>query len=446
MKQRILIGVIITECHVDFQSEIMRGIISQAFRSNCDIAIISPLSNFYADSAHKDTEKSICDLILSQKFDGFLYDRNTFYGEKVHKYIDELLVLSDKPVMLLDSSDHKNFETTSADDCDAFEDITDHLIDVHGLKRIYCLTGPKKAFVAEERLKGYFNSMKKHGLYYDKSYYQYGDFWTESAKNLAEKIISGELERPEAVVCGNDVSAIQLTKSLMAHGIRIPEDIAVTGYDASDDGYRASPSITSYERPNFQLGAEAFRRLYRIITGKLAIKFPMKRALFVLEKAADAKRIVKCAAASKEKKASTADLNRAFFTTICSLISPTPITRIFLPTNLIITLIFFIKCLISEYALRKAISSLHKDNIPISSASGAEMKLKLFLQSQQLKKNAAAANISAPPKFFLISAPKKAIPRHFISRLFIITIISSGISPFLSEKIQWHSEVFTISG
>ena len=179
--------------------------------------------------------------------------------------------------MLLDSSDHKNFETTSADDCDAFEDITDHLIDVHGLKRIYCLTGPKKAFVAEERLKGYFNSMKKHGLYYDKSYYQYGDFWTESAKNLAEKIISGELERPEAVVCGNDVSAIQLTKSLMAHGIRIPEDIAVTGYDASDDGYRASPSITSYERPNFQLGAEAFRRLYRIITGKLCHKIPNEK-------------------------------------------------------------------------------------------------------------------------------------------------------------------------
>lgn len=277
MRQRILIGVIITECHVDFQSEIMRGIISQAFKSNCDIAVISPLSNFYIDSAHKDTEKSICDLILSEKFDGFLYDRNTFYGEMIHKYIDELLVLSDKPVMLLDSSDHKNFETTSADDCDAFEDITDHLIDVHGLKKIYCLTGPKNIYVSEERLKGYFNSMKKHGLYYDKSYYQYGDFWTESAKKLAEKIISGELERPDAVVCGNDVSAIQLTRSLMAHGIKIPEDIAVTGYDASDDGYSSSPSITSYARPNFQLGAEAFRRLYRIITGKICRKIPNEK-------------------------------------------------------------------------------------------------------------------------------------------------------------------------
>lgn len=277
MKRRILIGVIITECHVDFQSEIMRGIISQAFKSSCDIAVISPLHNFYADSAHKDTEKYICDLILSEKFDGFLYNRNTFYSDKIRKYIDELLMLSDKPVMLLDSSDHKNFESTSVDDCGAFEEITDHLIDVHGLKKIYCLTGPKNAYVSVDRLKGYFNSMKKHGLYYDKSFYYYGDFWTESAKKLAEKIVSGELERPEAVVCGNDASAIQLTKSLMANGIKVPEDIAVTGYDASDGAFSHSPSITSYARPNFQLGAEAFRRLYRIITGKICSKIPNEK-------------------------------------------------------------------------------------------------------------------------------------------------------------------------
>lgn len=289
MKRRILIGVIIAECHIDFQSEIMRGIISQAFKSNCDAAVISPLHTFYNNSPHKDTEKYIFDLILSEKFDGFLYDRNTFYGEKIHKYIDELLLLSNKPVMLLDSSDHKNFETTSADDCGAFEDITDHLIDVHGMKRIYCLTGPKNAYVSEERLKGYFNSMKKHGLYYDKSFYQYGDFWTEASKKLAEKIFSGELKRPDAVVCGNDYSAIQLIKSLMANGIKVPEDIAVTGYDASDDGYSFSPSVTSYARSNFQLGAEAFRRLYRIITGRICRKIPNQKGTIRIGKSCGCK-------------------------------------------------------------------------------------------------------------------------------------------------------------
>ncbi|MBQ6211975.1 MAG: diguanylate cyclase, partial [Ruminococcus sp.] len=102
MKKRLLIGVIVTECHIDFQEEILGGIISQAFRSKCDIAIIAPLYNFFSDSVHRSADKKIFDLILSEKFDGFLYDRNSFFGDGIRKYIDDQLKRSGKPVMLLD--------------------------------------------------------------------------------------------------------------------------------------------------------------------------------------------------------------------------------------------------------------------------------------------------------------------------------------------------------
>ena len=141
MNKRILIGVIMTECQVDFQKEILRGIISQAFKSSCDIAVLAPLHNFFMDTPHKQTEKKIYDLILSDRFDGFLYGRNTFYSEEIKTHIDNLLLRSGKPVMLMDSADHRSFETTSIDDCAAFEQITDHLIEVHGFSKIYCLTG-----------------------------------------------------------------------------------------------------------------------------------------------------------------------------------------------------------------------------------------------------------------------------------------------------------------
>ncbi len=269
MGKRILLGVIITDCHVDFQEEIMRGIITQAFKSSCDVAVIAPLNNFSINSQHRDYEKTVFDLILSPRFDGFIYDRNTFCSEDVKKYIDELLRRSGKPVMLLDYNDHKSFETTSVDDSSAFETITDHLIEVHGHRNIYCLTGPKKNFGAEERLEGFRRSMKKHGLDCGKNNYGYGDYWVQSAQDLAADILSGRMERPDAIVCGNDIMALTVCKSLITGGLRVPEDIAVTGYDASDDGYRSNPTITSYSRPNFQLGAESCRRLYRIITGKI---------------------------------------------------------------------------------------------------------------------------------------------------------------------------------
>ncbi len=269
MKKRLLIGVVLTDCHINFQEEVLQGIISQAFRSNCDIAVITPFHDFSYETSHKFLESKIFDLIGSDRFDGFLCLKNTFKNDIIRQRLDELLLSSGKPVMLLDSEEHRSFDSTAIDDRSAVEKITDHLIEVHGFNKIYCLTGPKNNFISEERLAGFKNSMKNHGLYYDKSCCIYGDFWRESAKQLAGRIISGSLARPEAIVCGNDFSAIALTKALTAGGIRVPEDIAVTGYDASGEGEQFSPIITSYYRPYFQLGTEGFRRLYRIITGKI---------------------------------------------------------------------------------------------------------------------------------------------------------------------------------
>ena len=62
MSRRILIGVIVADCHIDFQCEILRGIITQAYKGNCDVAVISPLHNFSINSVHKDAEKTIFDL------------------------------------------------------------------------------------------------------------------------------------------------------------------------------------------------------------------------------------------------------------------------------------------------------------------------------------------------------------------------------------------------
>lgn len=274
MKDRLLIGVIATECNIGFQEEILRGVIAQGFKANADIAIITTMHNFYHDSSHRNTDKYICDLVLSDRFSGFIYDRNTFRDEKIKKYIDDLLVMSGKPVMLLDSPGYRNFETTAVDDCSAFEKLTDHMIEVHGCRNILCLTGPKGIFVSEERLSGYKNSMKRHGLFCGKEHYRYGDFWKNAPRELAADIISGAVEKPDAVICGNDVMAMELTDALISGGIRVPEDISVTGYDASEEAYRHCPSITTYSRPNFQLGAEAFRRLFRIITGRICGKLP----------------------------------------------------------------------------------------------------------------------------------------------------------------------------
>ena len=170
--------------------------------------------------------------------------------------------------MLLDAGEHPYFENTVSHDPETFSLLIEHMIQVHGHRKIYCLTGTKGTTQAEERLDTYFHVMQRHGLYYDESYYAYGDFWRDAPVKYAQRLISGELPMPDAIVCANDIMADALIAALGKAGIRVPQDVAVTGFDGYLDDALSAVSLTSFPHSCYQLGADAFRRLFSIITGK----------------------------------------------------------------------------------------------------------------------------------------------------------------------------------
>ena len=153
-------------------------------------------------------------------------------------------------------------------DPDTFSLLIEHMIQVHGHRKIYCLTGTRGTAQAKERLETYFHVMQRHGLYYDESYYTYGDFWRNAPVQYAQRLISGELAMPDAVVCANDIMADALIAALGKAGIRVPQDVAVTGFDGYLDDALSTVSLTSFPHSCYQLGADACRRLYSMITGR----------------------------------------------------------------------------------------------------------------------------------------------------------------------------------
>ncbi len=266
--KKLLIGVVTSNLDMENASEVVQGIISQAQKCKCDIAVLSPLNNLQTIwNDHRRTSLDIYRLIASPRFDGFIFDRRYMDNSEVEKLCETLLLQTNKPVMMVDGGSHKYFENTASDDRRPFEELTAHLIEEHGYRKIYCLTGPEHNPDAQERLKGYQDAMKEHGLYFDRTYWQHGDFWKRSARKMADEIADGILAKPEAILCGNDITAGELIMRLVGRGIRVPEDIAVAGFDCGDPNGECEISITSYKRANFQLGAESLRRLYRLVTG-----------------------------------------------------------------------------------------------------------------------------------------------------------------------------------
>jgi LacI family transcriptional regulator len=83
----------------------------------------------------------------------------------------------------------------------------------------------------------------------------HGDFGRARARELAVSLLSDVV--PRAVVCSNDQSALGVLDAAAARGLRVPEDLVVTGFDGIDAGRFSSPRLTTVHQPMGALGRAA---------------------------------------------------------------------------------------------------------------------------------------------------------------------------------------------
>ena len=118
------------------------------------------------------------------------------------------------------------------DDKISVEEMTEHLISEHGVRKIAFVSGPLNSRVARERIEACRNALKRHGLTLDDRLVFDGQWTRTGGRKAAERLLEIGGELPDAVMCGNDDMALSVIECLNDHGIRVPKDIAVTGFDA----------------------------------------------------------------------------------------------------------------------------------------------------------------------------------------------------------------------
>ena len=133
----------------------------------------------------------------------------------------------------------------------------------------------KETDYSTERFKGVTDALEGHGLQFDKQNYYECVYTSEcsddyyiytAAAKAAEKIaLLPESRRPEAVICATDVIAYACLDVFKRHGLKVPEDIRVAGYDNSSLSMIASPQITTIQSPFGEFGTEASRLMISIL-------------------------------------------------------------------------------------------------------------------------------------------------------------------------------------
>lgn len=137
--------------------------------------------------------------------------------------------------------------TINLDYKQGFAESVKHLIEYHQCKNIFMLGGMRNNKFSEDRIDAYREQMEAHGIPYVEEQIGYGDFWETPAIEAVNTFLDSGLPTPEAICCANDSMAITTIKVLKQRGIRVPEDVLVTGFDGIEDGKYNFPNISTCE-------------------------------------------------------------------------------------------------------------------------------------------------------------------------------------------------------
>ncbi len=151
---------------------------------------------------------------------------------------------------------------------DSMIELVEHLVNDHGVKDIEFIAGPQHNHDSNTRIDATRTVLQRHGFDLPESQIHYGDWSVHWAMNITSEIItSREGKLPDAFVCANDGLALGVCSTLEDLGLRVPEDVLVTGYDALHDGQVYDPALCTVERDDRLAGKKAFESLLSLING-----------------------------------------------------------------------------------------------------------------------------------------------------------------------------------
>ncbi|REJ10327.1 LacI family DNA-binding transcriptional regulator [Halobacillus trueperi] len=235
-------------------SEIVGGIEEEAAQNGYRVLLRNTnnqLENEYASIEHLKQRQVDGMIMLSPKL-----DEETLI-EISHQY----------PIVL--ATAHLETPTipfVSIDNVGSSEKATEHLIRL-GHRWVAHISGPMYSLISRNRYEGYQNAMKKHGLNPEDKFVREGEFTYESGYEHMLDLLS-QKEVPTAVYAASDDMAIGAINAANELGVKVPEDLAVVGFDNIKFASMFNPSLTTIAQPLHGMGQRSMELLLKKLNGE----------------------------------------------------------------------------------------------------------------------------------------------------------------------------------
>jgi LacI family transcriptional regulator len=257
MQKTHTIGIIVHELKSQFISSVLSGIEKVMTEAGYDL-IIGHSSETYrkeAANAHNLFHKRVDGLIASLAYDTTDLDH---FDPFVKKGI---------PVVFFDRVENLSFGTrVIIDNTRAGYEATAHLA-TQGCRRIAHITASLARNVYAERFKGYQQALADYGLTYDPDLLLVNDLSEAAALRTARQLLAREI-RPDGAFITNDFFAAVFLQTLKEGGVRVPEDIAIVGFNNDAISRIIHPKLTTISYPGEEMGEQAARSLLEQLSGQ----------------------------------------------------------------------------------------------------------------------------------------------------------------------------------
>ncbi|HKW07707.1 MAG TPA: LacI family DNA-binding transcriptional regulator [Candidatus Dormibacteraeota bacterium] len=172
------------------------------------------------------------------------------------------------PVVTLAGTPTRGAMNVRCDNETGMRELVRHLVEHHRYKTIGYLSGRSDSPDNHARAAAIEAEANAHGSTVASGDWQ-GDYSAAGGARVINSLLDAGKQLPRAIVCANDQTALGAMYALARHGLRVPEDVAVTGFDDVPVARHLHPPLTTVRQPMQDLGAMAFDVLYsKISTGK----------------------------------------------------------------------------------------------------------------------------------------------------------------------------------
>lgn len=255
-KKTSSIGVLIADIADPFFAPVVKGIENTAREMGYSIILCDTGEEY-------EQEKLALQMMLEKRVDGLLITPSqTEYGD--------ILELKRKkiPFVLLGRHfDLVESDYVTTDDIKGAFSVTDYLIK-KSHKKILFINGPNYISSAKERLVGYKRALQEHAILFDKSLVKEGALKMEDGYRIMNEILSARTKFT-AVFAYCDFVILGVMQALEEAKLKIPEDIAIVGYDDVAFARFLQVPLTTVHIPKYELGKEAMKLLKKKIEGEI---------------------------------------------------------------------------------------------------------------------------------------------------------------------------------